>query len=404
MPCTIRIPWLALPATVLLFLSVVSACRDPFVPDLDGFADLLVVEGRVTNDSAGSLIRLSRSTGLASDTARPVTGARVWFERPDGFTYQLAEAAPGRYRSAPVDFFPQLGDAYRLRIVTPDNEEIVSTYETMKTVPQVGSLGYELVYQQPDAVGAPQELGAQFFLNTTDPDGNTRLYQWTWEAVWEIYVPYPIIERWTFEPSPQAVPLEPGEETQRCFRSASSSNILIADTRQLEEDVVRDFPLEFVPFSRGDLFWTYSLNVRQFALSESEYAFLNNIRLNNEATGSIFDPIPTELHGNLRNLSDSTKPVIGFFGASAVSTERTFFTGSDYHDSLPILKPFRLCETTRLPLDIERLRVEIQRNGMNWLDTLRDPFGNPVGFLVARPICSDCQLSGSPEKPAYWPN
>ncbi len=380
-----------------------GACRTPFEPEIEGFSDLMVVEGRLTDDSLGSVVRLSRSFGLDRVQNLPVQDADVWIEALDGSSYPMTEEESGVYRSDPAGLVPIVGESYRLMIRTLEGREYASSFEIMKSSPPIAAVEWEIGTKEDDLSGIETQ-GVYIRVDARDPENNTRFYRWTWEEVWEIRVPFAIRGEWVWEPSPQINPFPPEVSAEVCFRTESSTELHLGTSRQLEEDQIADYPLTFADERRGKFAYGYSIEVQQLALSEEEYDFLETLRRNTETTGSIFDAVPAEVMGNIRSLDDSAEVVIGYFGASAVARKRIFISRGQVQPAIRLpFRPFEFCESESLPLNLEILREKLEQESLNFVDTLRDFFGNPSGFLVASTTCSDCRLSGSPFKPSYWP-
>jgi hypothetical protein len=59
--------------------------------------------------------------------------------------------------------------------------------------------------------------------------------------------------------------------------------------------------------------------LEQLSISDNAYSFWRDAELQLEADGRLFDPVASQLKGNIRCITDSTKEVIGIFNASHVS-------------------------------------------------------------------------------------
>lgn len=395
---------------ILLLAGVVisNACREPFEPEITSFESLLVVEGRMTTDTAGSTILLSRSYGFDGDTLIPVTGATVSFVRDNGDVYQLSESEDGIYRSDPNAFMPQPGQSYQLSVRTTEGAEYASDFQTVKGTPVIESM--DPIFSYTLNANGSSVGGAQFQLNTSDPGGEAVYYAWDYHETWEFFVPFLKRSYWEWEPEPVVKFLPFDEEVFRCWRESFSTEILVGTSQGLEEDKLVNYPIHFVDVTSEKVNWGYSLLVNQYAISEAEYTFLNTLRQNTETTGSIFDPIPAEVSGNIRNLADPLEPVIGYFGASEVSSKRVYINREFFPDSIRTSRPLSFCELDTIfftpgqpEVGLAALRFETERLGRTYLDTAYDVL-TPVGFKLTRDICADCKLTGSPIKPSYWPN
>ncbi|MEJ7664694.1 MAG: DUF4249 family protein [Hymenobacter sp.] len=51
------------------------------------------------------------------------------------------------------------------------------------------------------------------------------------------------------------------------------------------------------------LYYLYSILVRQYALTPEEFAYWDKLRKNTENLGTLFDPLPSQLSGNVHRLT-----------------------------------------------------------------------------------------------------
>jgi hypothetical protein len=146
----------------------------------------------------------------------------------------------------------------------------------------------------------------------------------------------------------------------------------------------------------------YSLLVKQFAISKAYYEYLRQLEEINQTTGSLFDPIPNEVIGNVHPSDGRDIPVLGYFHVAGQSSLRTFV---NYLDLPPgFFTPVGPeCEIDTLPLDLQVLRREIEINRMVLFDYLYSPFGAKIGFKITEPPCTSCAVNGATnERPVYW--
>ena len=224
------------------------------------------------------------------------------------------------------------------------------------------------------------------------------------DETWEFRVPYPIYGSWTFAPTAVFTPFQPEINTEVCYRFGKSNEILLGSTRQLVEDRIDQARLMFIDARSGRLGSGYSALVKQDVLSEDEYAFYQTLRQNTETTGSIFDPVPSESRGNIRNLNDPDEMVLGYIGASSQQSVRIFIHPTDVPDEVGTLfQPYKNCVPDSLPLNYRTLSNRLSQGGYSFYDYVLNEMGFIVGFQVVTSTCGDCRLTGSPEKPSYWP-
>ena len=385
-----------------------AGCRDPFTPEIEGFESLLVVEGRLTTDTSGSTILLSNSYGFDGDTLIPVTGASVRIESAGGTDHQLVEQNPGEYQSNATQFLPIVGERYRLVVQVSGGNRYDSDWQELQPTPDITAL--EPTYFNRINANGTETQAARFLLDTRSQGDEPAYFVWTYHETWEFYTPFQKRAYWEWEPEPivRLIPFD--EEVSRCWKNSASIEIILGNTRDLSLNEVVDFPVHQVDVTSDKVNWGYVLQVRQYAISEREYSFLNTIRQNTETTGSIFDPIPGEVAGNIRCVDDPTVPVIGYFGASETKEALSYIDRTFFPDSIRTTKPLDDCDLDTIFFDsgsmedvLLNLRFKTERAGFTYLDTAFQIL-TPVGFKLTRKECADCKLTGSPIKPSFWPN
>ena len=145
-----------------------------------------------------------------------------------------------------------------------------------------------------------------------------------------------------------------------------------------------------MPKNGDELSMRYSLNVRQYKISQSAMTFWENIDQLINQTGSLYQTQPYQVQGNIRCNSDSSYYVAGIFEIAGVSTLRVFV---DKPVEFPVV-PVR-CLLMTVGVDIPWYML---------------PAGSYVtediaskSFLTATPSCYDCRLrDGTLEKPPFW--
>jgi hypothetical protein len=151
-------------------------------------------------------------------------------------------------------------------------------------------------------------------------------------------------------------------------------------------------PINYADNTTTKLYIGYSLLVTQHALSQQAYNYWEQLRINNDHRGGLYEKQPLPVAGNLKNLSDPGKKVLGFFEASGTSEKRIFVDGIKdmgiYYDS--ICSPYPL-------------------GRMGWREYPRSTWPiYLVNYKGARLIvdvnCVDCRFYGGVlEKPEFWP-
>lgn len=365
---------------VLMTLLLPGACIESFDPDIEKYENILVIDGLITDKKEVYTIRLSRT--LKFDETRPVmeSGALVEVVDDLGQLFTFTESSDGVYLSDSSSFVGVPGRSYMLMIQTGDGSNYVSSSDLLKAAPAIDSVFHR--YKEVSLPGNEILQGIEIFLDTNDPQNKTRYYRWEWIETWEFGVPY----------------TKSGYEAREfCWATAPSDQIVISSTMQLSKDVVNDQRIYFVNNRSNRLLKTYSTLIRQYALTEMTYSFWRKIELLSEHTGSLFDPPPASVTGNVTNENDPDEPVLGFFQVSGVSEKRLFFK----HEELPSLfrapTEYEFCSTVDV---VGPGETYIQQG---WIVMLRyEELGIEHTILVNYAACYDCTARGSNKRPDYW--
>ena len=360
-----------------------GSCVEPYRPDvIQAPNNYLVVDGFI-NSKGPTNIRLSRTVNLDGAAIPPgETKARVLIEEEGGPQFGLIEGRDGNYASAQLQLNPSR--RYRLRIRTSDNKEYASAYVANKTTPPVDSVSWKA------------ENGAlQVYVSTHDPAQQTRYYRWTFDETWEYTTPY--YSNFEFKNNQL---LDRRDNINRCWRGSNSSAIWITSTAKLSQDVVSEFPLIKLASSSLKIKFKYSILVKQYAQTKEAYEYAETLRKNTENIGTLFDPLPTQLTGNIQCISDPGEPVIGFVSVSSVQEKRIFIKRDQLPNNWTAENEYAYCKfDTVLVPDV----VKAFGSGQILpIVEIRGESGPLLGYSASTSDCVDCRLRGTNVKPAFW--
>ena len=365
-------------------------CKEPFEPDLpivpQGY---LVVEGFI--DAQGpTQIKLSRTIQLNQrNIDKAELNASVKIEGEDNYSFTLS-AAPGGIYSGIASINAQR--RYRLRIKTKDSKEYISDFVAVKITPPIDSVSW-----------GEEDRGVQVYINSHDPQNKTIYYRYDYGETWEInsvYQAYYMVD--TIRPRRIIIRQTTLSDPQifYCWKYDTSKTILLGSSAKLENDIIYKQPIVLVPTMDEKIGVRYSINVKQYALDKDGYNFLEQMKKNTESLGTIFDPQPSLLKGNLRSVSDPNETVIGYVGATTVQQQRIFISRQQLANRGFSFQG--MCDTIRVANKYDSLAKHIPPRWPHFaffVDTLPDP----THYLVSDAYCVDCRLrSGINVKPSFW--
>jgi hypothetical protein len=365
----------------------VQKYNSPYVSPPTGY---LVVEGYISGNSPTEYT-LSRTIPLPGDSTIPQeTGAKVQVEGTDNSVYPLTEQSPGTYVGDSLAL--NIATQYRLRITTSDGQQYLSSYVQYKPTPPIDSVSWTY-----------SSNGVQIYVNTHDPANATRYYQWQYGETWE----YNSAEYSQYEYDTainNMVPRLAANQIYTCWHSDSSTNILISSSAKLAQDIIYLQPLTLIPSNGQQLSVLYSIDVRQYALTEDGYNFLTLMQSNTESLGTIFDPTPSQLQGNIQCLTNPNEPVVGWVSAGTVQQQRIYIS----RRQVPYWYYVFTCpmpDSLVSPPDSAILRYFFYELGYIPLFPDIGPTGNVVGWYGNYQTCIDCRLQGgTTQEPSFWPN
>ncbi|MBC3538203.1 DUF4249 domain-containing protein [Rufibacter sediminis] len=363
----------------LLFL---ASCEEPYAPEVvEGPNSFLVVSGFI-NSNGPTTIKLSRTQNLSDESAPKVqSGATVALEEENGNTFPLRETEAGTYFASAL---PIIGDKkYRL-VISASGDRYASDYLEVKYTPTIDDITWKT-----------DDGNLQVSVSSHDDQNNTRYYRWEFEETWEYSAYYYSVLEYV---NGQMRDRDPRNQINLCWRFNNSSSIQIGNTVRLSQDVMSNFPLLSIPSNSEKLNRKYSILVKQYALTKEAYDYWEALKKNTESIGTLFDPLPTQLTGNIRSLTTPSEPVIGFMAISSVQEKRIFISRSDLPTGWGIRSQFCPFDTVKVGEEGEYF----SGSGYLPVDRIYSNSMALIGYAGASSSCVDCRVFGTTQRPAYW--
>ncbi len=342
-----------------------------------------MVEG-VLNTEGSTNIRLTRSFKLDDSAQLQMeSGAQVTVESESGAAFPLYEQFGGTYSADQLSL--DASEKYRLHIITNNGHEYASDYVPVLKNPPIDSVNWKR-----------DQNGVTIYVNTHNPENDTRYYRWEFEETWEnrssYYAYYKLVNG---KPVQRQLP---EEQVYECWKHHNPSELILGSTEQLAQDVVTQKKLVSIPTGDDRLSVRYSILVRQFALPKEGYAFYQLLKKNTESLGSIFDAQPSEITGNIHALSDSTEKVIGFITIVPGQEQRIFITS----DQVPDWGYYLYCPMpVKVPNIPDSFATYFLTGG--YYPYASDLYPNPTVYLAVRSECAVCTLrGGTTDRPLFW--
>lgn len=357
-----------------------TGCITQFIPETEETQELLVVEGLITDQVGGNMVRLSKSMPLGKrSTVKPLRGCTVVIVDDKGIYRQFFETAPGIYTADSL-FKGVVGRRYTLNVNTNGATENNYSYSSlpieMKPVPPIDSIYYEKVLLEASLPFFPPQEGCQIYLNTKDAENNCKFYRWDYTETWEFRLPY-------------SAPVN-----RRCWISGNSGEINIKNISGLAEMRVNKYPVKFISNATDRLKEKYSMMINQYSINEDEFSYWEKLQSISEEIGSLYDITPSTIPGNIYCNEDPGETVLGYFSVSARTSKRIFI--DDYFAGIINLYNECISDTIFGNDPIPDLNIS------TWvLEEQLYPLP-PYRVVTHTRGCADCSVRGSIIKPKFW--
>lgn len=316
----------------------------------------LVVSGGFYDGEGPSQLVLTHPTDYDKRDFEPVPGATITLSDDEGHTYSYQELDTGLYQLSGVRGVP--GHSYTIDIRLADGTTYRSRPQKMLEPLPIDSAKMRVVFMedftaQGNIVRFPVAHVYGYTTAPGQPDG--RYVRWESENT------YIFNEIFTGSPF---------DEQKQCFITEKISYQLtaIADPVLFQAGTVLE---EFAGRRRVDHAFELRncFSVYQRTIGKEAYDYWTRVKQVTEPSGTIFDPPPAILRGNIENLSDPKRPALGFFEVASSDTARTCANRGD------------------LPFDVVGFIPQYCNNN-----------------ILKKPECIDCILlpNSTWQKPGWW--
>jgi len=304
---------------LLLFL---ASCEKIYTPAIDTLSGQFVVDAKISNVLSKNDVHLTRTRSFYDRLpVLEVSGATVSLIEIGGKTLKATESSSGHYTFPSV---PESGKQYFLRIVVSNN-----TYEsrsvTMPPLPTITNLYTNHVV---------------YTVNQNSGESTPRTYQ---REGREIDVDLPVttalsyyrfnvrsLIEWTWSKVPGS--LFPNSYGWFSYQNNEKFH-LVGPKDQTTNGKIIKHPMLLLDYSpllyfHSDLRTLIShgwiLFFEQYGISKESYDFHEQLNNQFAATGSLFDPVQTQIYGNILCKSNPSEIVYGFFDLYSYQEVRYF--------------------------------------------------------------------------------
>ncbi len=373
--------------TLLLYCILFCSCiydYDPQNDNLQGLdKPLVVVDGDILVGDI-TQVNISFTNKLSGDDSVGV---------PSGITVLVESETGEAYSGFPVneeaDLFEidtrdlKLDSRYRLIVSIPGRGEYISSFKSVAVSPPIDKITYSF---------SDDGTYANIEVTTYNEDRDILYCKWNYTENWESpavkkptveYIPYGVNEGF------RELTYEERMERSYCWSEYASTDICIANTEKLSQNIISKFILRRIPRTDTRVMGLYSVNVRQKALDREAFIYWHTLQRNLGGTGGIFSAQPVDLRGNITSVTDTTEIAIGYINVTTVSEKRQFINWEEYdfYESGCISLQFEAFDLMKIKYS-EGYRVYSMGDGTPWWSLQR---------------CVDCRSYSNSTRPDFWP-
>jgi hypothetical protein len=343
-----------------------TSCSKVYDPQIDTTQKVLVVDGMVTNKNDAYHIFLTYAMPFnSSKKGTPVSGANVYVTDNLANSCKFNERTTGDYVSDSLQFTGQAGNTYRLHIVTTDG----AVYESdpQKMFPEVIPDNVYAEFDNQEILDPSTGLkvnthGADILVDISNHSDTLPRFRMTSNLVTQYYyyetLPIDIHTKYIFEfycwqtiNANTTINMTGGEYF---LNSASIKKhpVCFLDDNFYVWAIIYDCLINLADTTGSALANGYQfydihhriLYLSTYTLNTETYLYYKSLDEQMQSEGKLFDPVASQLAGNIKCITDPEKKAIGFFEASSVSNSEYVVDFRDLESSQPTLvkEPYNL--------------------------------------------------------------
>ena len=324
----------------IIWILLASSCIEPIDFETGEEPRRLVVEGLISNNSyidrqaqPGPAERFHVSLSWTSEVTNEfdelIRDAKVELLNSDGEIIPYVWNQVAERYEIPFENFKAIdGVKYQLRIELASGEIYMSDEEELHVAPPISqvSVTNETRIKEIQVQGQTsivEQRGVHLAVSLPEhSDQETYFYRWK------------VVPGWVFESSM----LNAGNPNKTCY---------ITNKFYFQKINVRadrsggyDETLFFLETDDNDrVEYDFTALIIQYSLSPEAFGFWDELALQQQSGGGIFDPPPFPLSSNIRNINDPEEKVSGYFMVAHESVKRWFINKSELPYNLTFPDP-----------------------------------------------------------------
>ncbi len=356
-----------------ILITLFAACQKVYYPDdIDASLDIPVIEGYIYDTPGPYKVELFWATAFDERSNNPIRNARVTVSDNLGNSATLTETHPGVYLTNKEDITGTPGRLYTLHVELEDGSIFESAPTLMESPEEIDTIYAEIGEKEYISKSHFGELiitrigGLYVYTNINTGQGGKRFFRFDNRLVSQ--------KHYYVHLYPPPDTLNPERERSRepvdvyCWTISGLNDMVnIKSTfNSNTEQVIKRHNLGFLPYYY-DPRWQddttgpvtlrgWIVTTTAYSVTENAYEYYNSVIKQLSAEERIFDPVPSQIKGNIYCITDTTRVVLGLFEVSSRTVRHTAFNWSTARNSYDILNlqeyigpPDNGCQDTIMP-------------------------------------------------------
>lgn len=314
---------------LLIILFFLASCQEVYEPeDIESNKKILVVTGGITDGPGPYYVTLKWASTIKNPVSTGISKASVTIYDDAGFSEKLKENRDGKYQT--VDMQGVVGRSYKIIIVLSDKSRYESDFELLAPPLEIDSVYAEA--GEKDFVEKSYE-GDLIIKNIKGLYVYADIWTPQTQQLYALFRNTVITQRTYLTGIGQ--PFPPPTVYVRIVRRPDEYPLIKASINNNGGQTIKKFPLAFLQYvpdlSTGtdstspytNFGWIISTSSQN--LSYTAYKYYENINRQLKADLRLFDPIVSQVRGNLKCINDSTRKVLGYFSTSSPAIKNKYF-------------------------------------------------------------------------------
>ncbi len=294
---------------LIILVSFFTGCQDNYYPDgLDSSEEILVIDGMLTDCDSLVTVTVYNAEAFGVDSYEAIGDATVWLLDNSGNEYLFnIQPQEGYYMLEMTDIVLNDSSKYFIRVETSDGYIFESTPQIFPEKVEITSVSAEIGEEEEqskndngDVISATYE-GLDVSISVESSDTSKFYVHYADSAVYQSnYASYYI-----------AI-------------GALSTIPVVASSIDLDGvQKINNYNIGFLKYTNDSdvpaVYDDWILMLKEYSLNEECYNYYEKIINQVSAQDKIFDPVPTQITGNMECVTDSSVTALGFFEVSRLT-------------------------------------------------------------------------------------